>query len=88
MGLLFGSAGAHTYPKSGKLRPPSRNYYRTLFKLREIQCVGRPQLKNGNLWLKAGSCSALSKKELNSLLSILASHDFAMSGKFSPLPAK
>ena len=28
------------------------------------------------------------RKELNSLLSMLASRDFAISGKFSPLPAK
>ena len=26
-----------------------------------VQFVGRPQLKNGNLWLKAGSCSASSE---------------------------
>ena len=24
MGLLFGSAGAHTYPKSGQVAPPPR----------------------------------------------------------------
>ena len=36
------------------------SYYRTLFKSRVafVQFVGRPQLKNGNLWLKTGSCSA------------------------------
>ena len=36
------------------------NYYRTLFKSRVafVQFVGRPQLKNGNLRLKTGSCSA------------------------------
>ena len=26
-----------------------------------VQFVGRPQLKNGNLWLKTGSCSASSE---------------------------
>ena len=50
-----------------------------------MQFVGRHQLKNGNLWLKTGSCSASSGCGAKS---ILASHDFAMSGKFSPLPAK
>ena len=25
MGLLFGSAGAHTYLKSGQVAPPARN---------------------------------------------------------------
>ena len=36
------------------------NCYRTLLKSREslVQFVGRPQLKNGNLWLKTESCSA------------------------------
>ena len=28
--------------------------------------VGRPQLKNSNLWLKTGSCSALPESEENS----------------------
>ena len=26
-----------------------------------VQFVGRPQLKNGNLWFKTGSCSASSE---------------------------
>ena len=45
-----------------------------------LQSVRRPQLKNGNLWLK--------KRKLFCFLPTLASRDFAMSGKFSPLPAK
>ena len=45
-----------------------------------VQFVGRIQMKYGNLWLKTGSYSAS--------FPILASRDFAMSGKFFPLPAK
>ena len=54
-----------------------------------VQFVPKPQLeKNGNLLLKTGSSSACQNLEPKSLLSRVASRDFAIFGKFSPLPAK
>ena len=78
-------------PQSG------HSYYRTSFKSRESLCAicrKTSKLKNGNLWLKTGNCSVLFcfiriwSKELNSLLSILASRDFSNVRQFSPFPAK
>ena len=54
-----------------------------------VQFVPRPRLKKiATCSLKQEAVLLHQNLEPNSLLSCVASRDFAMSGKFSPLPAK